>query len=79
MKWLMISCKQATYLISKKEATKLNLAEKIRLGMHLFMCSICRRFEQQSNFIGRMARKMQVHAELPETSKEKMKHSLHES
>lgn len=51
----MISCKEATYLISKKEEGKLTLAERLKLSVHLAICSICRAFEKQSEFIGHHA------------------------
>jgi len=53
--FLMISCKKATYLLSKKEEGKLTLLDKLRLRGHLTICSWCRRFEQQGLFIGKNA------------------------
>lgn len=76
MKWLMITCKEATYLISKKEENKLTWLSKIKLRGHLAICSMCRRFEQQSSFIGRMAARVHVHATLSPESKEKMQKTL---
>lgn len=51
----MISCKEATYLISKKEEGKLTLAERLKLSVHLAICGICRAFEKQSEFIAHHA------------------------
>ena len=76
LKWLMISCKEATYLVSKKEENKLTWLLKIKLRAHLAICSMCRRFEQQSGLIGRMAGKIHIHATLPPESKEKMQKIL---
>ena len=75
---LNISCKKATYLVSKKEENRLSWLEKWQLRGHLTICSLCRRFEQQTGFIGRMVKHTHVHiqATLPKPSKQKMKESL---
>lgn len=38
----MLSCKQATYLASKKLDSKLTLQERIALPLHHLLCRICR-------------------------------------
>lgn len=76
MKFLMISCKKATLLVSKKEENRLSWLEKWQLRTHMALCSMCRRFEEQSGFIGRMARQIHVHETLPDASKEKMQQAL---
>lgn len=76
MKSLMISCKKATLLVSKKEEKRLSWLEKWQLRAHMALCSVCRRFEEQSSFIGRMARQIHVHETLPDASKEKMQQVL---
>lgn len=76
MKSLMISCKKATLLVSKKEEKRLSWLEKWQLRAHMALCSVCRRFEEQSGFIGRMARQIHVHETLPDASKEKMQQVL---
>lgn len=69
------SCKKATYLVSKKEENKLTWLEKIKLNGHLAICSVCRRFEQQSGFIGNNAKNTHeyFHAVLSQEAKEKIK------
>lgn len=78
MNFLNISCKKATYLVSKKEENRLSWLEKWQLRGHFTICSLCRKFEEQTGFIGRMVKDTHVHvqATLPETSKQKMKESL---
>ena len=76
MKFLMISCKKATWLVSKKEEKRLSWREKWQLRAHMALCSMCRRFEEQSGFIGRMARQIHVHETLSDASKEKMQQAL---
>ncbi len=43
----IISCKQATYLHTKKVEGKLSFAEKVGLKLHLLYCRICRLFFKQ--------------------------------
>lgn len=75
MKFFNISCKKASFLVSKKEESKLSWFEKIMLQGHLTICSMCRRFEQQSGFIGKNAKNIHdyVHATLSHEAKEKIK------
>jgi hypothetical protein len=47
-----ITCKKATYLISKKEERRLTIIEWARLKFHLAICSYCKLFEQQTKMIG---------------------------
>lgn len=51
LKFLMLSCKEATYLVSKKEESKLTWLEYVKLRSHLSICSLCKKFEQQTGFI----------------------------
>lgn len=77
MGFLHITCKKATYLISKEEEGKLSWLERWQLRGHLTICSICRKFEQQSGFIGHMARLYtHSHETLSPESKERMQHAL---
>lgn len=76
----MISCKEATYLISKKEEGKLTLAERLKLSIHLMLCSICRAFEKQSEFIGHHAKRIDdalvQDSHLPDPDKAVLKSTL---
>ena len=80
MNLLNITCKKATLLISKKEEHKLSWLEKWQLRGHLTICSLCRKFEQQSSFIGRSAKILHeyIHAPLSPEAKEKIKAALKE-
>ena len=75
MKFFNISCKKASFLISKKEENKLSWFEKIKLQGHLTICSVCRRFEQQIGFIGKNAKNIHenFHSALSAEAKEKIK------
>lgn len=76
MNFLNISCKKATYLLSKKEENKLSWLERMKLRTHLAMCSLCRRFEIQTGFIGKHAAHVHAEATLSPGAKEKMQSAL---
>ena len=45
----MLTCKQASQLISQSLDKKLNWQERFALRLHLFICKYCLRFSQQLN------------------------------
>jgi hypothetical protein len=47
----MISCKEASRLISEGQERQLGRMECWSLRFHLWMCHNCRRFEQQMQFL----------------------------
>lgn len=47
----MLSCKEATRLLSEAQDRKLDLPEKMQLEVHLAMCKGCRNFKGQMNFL----------------------------
>jgi len=51
---IMLDCKQATFLASKKLDSKLNLIERIRLKIHLMNCNFCYTFNLQSEKIDKI-------------------------
>lgn len=72
-----ISCKQATFLISKKQETKLSLKEQLQLTLHLCICRMCKLFKIQTNFIVKNARQLQAQQQqLPKPVKEKIANEL---
>lgn len=48
---LMLSCKETSELIVKKDFENLRFYDRIRLMMHLSMCKFCKLFERQNHFI----------------------------
>lgn len=76
MNFLNISCKKATYLISKKEENKISWLETIKLRAHLVICSMCRRFEIQTSWMGKHAHYAHIDATLSPESKEKIQSAL---
>lgn len=43
----MLTCKQASKLVSQSLDRQLTLSEKVGLRFHLLICKFCKRFEQQ--------------------------------
>ena len=52
------NCKKATFLIEKKQISRLTTREKLELEIHLAGCSVCRIFEQQSYNINRIVKEL---------------------
>ena len=61
---IMITCKDATHLVVKKNHEALNMWDKMRLFMHLSMCKFCSLFEKHNKIIDERTR------ELAEANKE---------
>ncbi len=47
----MISCKEATDFITKKEESKLSLRQRFQLWKHLAVCNFCRLFAKQNKIL----------------------------
>lgn len=47
----MLSCKEATVLISQGMEQRLGLGERFSLALHLAFCRGCRNFHRQSAFL----------------------------
>ena len=47
----MLTCKNATKLISKSQERPLALKERISLRFHLLICSGCKNYDKQMKFI----------------------------
>lgn len=70
---IWLTCKKATFLVSKKEEGKLTPIESIQLKLHLGICDFCTRFEKQTKFFSRHARHLHEHNNIT-LSKEKKEH-----
>lgn len=68
---LMITCRQATDFISKKEEGKLSLAQSIQLIYHLFICSFCKLFYRQNKIITKETGNLHKHDEASLTQPQK--------
>ncbi|MCX2573185.1 hypothetical protein [Pedobacter sandarakinus] len=56
LKSITYNCKQATFLIEKKQLTTLSLKERVELSFHLTGCAVCRLYQRQSIFITRLTK-----------------------
>lgn len=59
----MISCKQATELVSHSLDRPLAPGQRLRLQLHLLICRQCRRYRKQLNFLKRAASRLDSHIE----------------
>ncbi|MBD9357308.1 zf-HC2 domain-containing protein [Methylomonas albis] len=57
----MRSCRNITSLISQGLDKKLGLGERLTVRVHLMMCSRCRNFKTQSQFIRKTAQTYTQH------------------
>ncbi len=48
----MLSCKQASHIISQSLDRPLTMRERFALKLHLLICKYCKRFSQQIQTIG---------------------------
>jgi len=54
----MISCDQATFIISKNQHEKNDFPTKMKLMLHLAMCLYCRRYNKQIKFLDKIINKV---------------------
>lgn len=54
----MLSCKEATQLLSQGQDRPLALRERLSLRVHLLICEACSNFRRQIDFIGRASRQL---------------------
>jgi hypothetical protein len=47
----VISCREASRLISLRQDRPLDWRERIKLRAHLFLCDVCTRFDRQVAFM----------------------------
>jgi predicted anti-sigma-YlaC factor YlaD len=66
----MISCKKATELITIREDRGLSQSERFQLQLHLGVCSLCRKYLQQTAMIIRSVKQL-VGSEKTRMSEEK--------
>jgi len=57
MKFLFLSCEQATLLTEKKRQGELPPLGRLRLSIHQSMCKACTLYEKQSELLDRILKK----------------------
>ncbi len=79
----MISCEQATYLLSLKQDQNLGFRRWMQLKMHLLSCHLCRRYERQVLELQQImehysySRKGSCSYKMAEADRERIKSILH--
>ena len=58
LKKIQYNCKQATFLIEKRQITRLTFREAIELRIHMAGCSVCRIFDKQSHIINALVKQL---------------------
>jgi hypothetical protein len=53
----MRSCREISALVSQGLDKKLGFGERLAIGMHVMLCSRCRNFQRQAQFIREAARR----------------------
>jgi hypothetical protein len=48
---MLLSCKEATFLIEKRAVYPLTFIERFRLNFHLKLCLVCKLYQHQSKTI----------------------------
>lgn len=59
----MLNCKQATQLVSQSLDRKLDLSQRLGLGMHLLICHWCRNYARHLRFLHRITPAIESHIE----------------
>lgn len=67
----MITCKQSTEWVIKKEYKKLSVKENLQLLSHMAVCSFCRLFQKQNSLISKALYKTESKEIFHLTSEEK--------
>ncbi len=62
LKKIQYNCKQATFLIEKRQLSKLTFREVIELRIHLAGCSVCKLYDKQSQMITAMVKQLFDHS-----------------
>lgn len=80
----MLTCKEASFLASKKLDGKLSFAETIQFKLHTLLCGFCRRYAAEISKLHTMMKKagkssdsiLPDSVKLPEESRERIKQCL---
>ncbi len=56
----MLTCREATHLMSEEQDRELRMGERAGLGMHLVACRGCRQYRRQMDFLRKACRRFLV-------------------
>jgi predicted anti-sigma-YlaC factor YlaD len=65
----MLSCKEASRLVSQSQDRRLGWRERVALRLHLAVCDACREFSRQMAWLRQALRHFALRAEQDETVK----------
>ena len=81
----MLTCKEASHLVSQNQDRPLRFNERLGLRMHLWVCANCRRFERQIGLMRRLLRQSARSSEteaadtsLPPEARERIRQAIEE-
>ena len=63
----MLTCKETTEMISKEVDDGLNLRESLDMRLHILMCSACRNYRGNVQFLRRACRSAATPGQSPDT------------
>jgi hypothetical protein len=75
----MLSCRNATRLISDRLDRSLSCGERICLGVHLLLCPPCQRFRRAVHFLHTALQAPSTDTGLPADARERIRRALEES
>jgi len=55
---ILLSCKQASELVEKKQDKRISVKERMQLNLHLWICRACAIYEKQSKALGMLLQKI---------------------
>lgn len=64
---LMLTCKQASQIISQSLDTPLSWSDRMKLKFHLFICDACTHFNKQLRLIKNAIQRMKLETENDDT------------
>ncbi len=64
---LMLTCKQASLIISQSLDNPLSRSDRMKLKFHLFICKACTRFNRQLHLIKTIVQRMKLETENDDT------------
>ena len=62
----MLTCKETTELISREVDEGLNLKESLDVRLHIMMCSACRNYRSDVNFLRRACKAAATPSQSPD-------------
>lgn len=60
---LMLTCKQASQIISQSLDAPLSFSNRMKLKFHLFICNACNRFNQQLRMLSNAVQRIRLDTE----------------